>query len=284
MATHSGARPAGEADATLGTDGTTCCGDHVEISTSGGTDAARSTLLELVAGEARPTPPDRPWVLLNMVSSADGASAGVEGRSASLSGDGDRALFHALRSISDVILAGATTVRAENYGPARRPEDVEELRRRRGQAPVPRLAVVTASLRLDPSARLFAEDTGAGQPIVLTGTAAASEHPDRIAALRTVADVHQLGSTGVDWSAALRLLHRDYSARTLLVEGGPTVNAQLLELDLVDELCLTISPLLVGGSAQRIVASVPAIAPTDLTLDRAFEDDGFLLLRYLRRR
>ncbi|MGH9210025.1 MAG: dihydrofolate reductase family protein [Acidimicrobiales bacterium] len=257
----------------------------MEISTSEGVDAdVPGQLLRLVAREDRPPPPDRPWVVLNMVCSADGAAAGVEGRSASLSGDADRHLFHALRSVSDIILAGASTVRAENYGAARLVAGAESLRAEQGQAPLPRLAVVTGSLRLDPAARLFQEAPPESRPIVLTSTDASTGAPERSTALASVADVRNVGTTALDWTAALRLLRRDYDARMLLVEGGPTVNAQLVEHDLVDELCLTISPLLVGGSAQRILASLPAVAPRPIVLDRVFEDRGFLLLRYLRRR
>jgi riboflavin biosynthesis pyrimidine reductase len=260
---------------TLRADGATPCGDGVEIS---------DDLVRMVALEDRPAPPDRPWVVANMVCSADGAATGVEGRSASLSGPADRALFLALRSIADVILAGASTVRAENYGAPLVVAGADAVRSARDQAPIPRLAVPTASLRLDPDARLFREARPGNRPIVLTSTHAAATAPERLAALTEVADVRPVGEAGVDWAAATRLLREEYAARMLLVEGGPTINAQLVDLDLVDELCLTVSPLLLGGAAQRILADVPAMEPRALRLDRVLEDEGFLLLRYLRRR
>src|SRR3954452_15153851 len=81
-------------------------------------------------------PPDRPFVRINMISSLDGAIA-VNGRSGLLGGPGDRQVFHALRSLADVILVGAGTARAEGYGPARIDPDAQERRRARGQHPVP---------------------------------------------------------------------------------------------------------------------------------------------------
>lgn len=241
-------------------------------------------LLALVAEEPRPTPPDRPWVVLNMVASVDGASAGTDGRSGSLSGPDDRALFAALRAVADVVLAGASTVRVENYGAPRLPEGAAELRATRGQSSLPRLAVVSASLDLDPRARFFQEPPADQPPIVLTGATAPSRPPARTADLDQVAEVRIVGQQAVDWPAALGLLRADFGAQVLLVEGGPTVNGQLVDLDLVDELCLTVAPQLNAGSARRIVGGVPLAVPHRLSLARALESDGFLLLRYLRDR
>jgi riboflavin biosynthesis pyrimidine reductase len=221
-----------------------------------------------VAAEARPTPPDRPWVLVNMVASVDGASAGGDTKSGSLSGPGDRRLFHALRSIADVVLAGAGTIRAENYGAPR------------GPGPGPRLAVTSGSLALEPTARFFQEPEL--RPIVLTTDEAVRS--GRAEPLLAVAEVRQVGERLVDLGLALRLLREEFATEILLVEGGPTLNGQLFALDLVDELRVTVSPVVVGGGSRRIVADAPLTGQFPLTLASVLEDDGFLFLRYLRDR
>lgn len=222
-----------------------------------------------VAAEARPAPLDRPWVMVNMVASVDGASSGPDAKSAPLSGDADRRLFHALRAVADVVLAGAATVRAENYGAPR------------GDGRVPRLATVSASLALDPDARFFRQPTV--PPIVLTTEQALAEGraDPRLAA---VAEVRAVGHHELDWSAALRLLRTEYDCRTLLVEGGATLNAQLVAADLIDEFRLTVAPMVVGGSSHRVVAPGAPAETRRCTLADLGEEDGFLFLRYLRRR
>jgi riboflavin biosynthesis pyrimidine reductase len=237
-----------------------------------------------VVHERRPPFPDRPWVLANFVSSADGAATGPDERSGTLSGPADKALFQALRAAADVVLAGAGTVRTENYGRPRLTDDQQELRRSQGRPPLPRLAVVSASLRLDPAARFFAEAPADQPPIVLTTAAALSEAPDRAADLAAVAAVHPAGETTVDWGRALRLLHGELGADVVLAEGGPTVIGQLVTADLLDELCLTVAPLVVGGDASRIVAGARPEHAQAQRLDRIFTTDGFLFLRYLRDR
>lgn len=220
-----------------------------------------------------------------MIVSLDGATVGPDGRSGSLSGPADRLVFRALRGLADVILAGARTVRVENYGPPRLAPDVQDARRQRGQAPLPRMALVSGGLRLDPTQRLFSEAPAEQRPIVLTTTEALGAHPGMkpgttVADLADVAELRDCGQRTVDWPRALRRLRQD--ARVLLVEGGPTVNSQLIDADLIDEYYLTVSPTLVGraglGSARPDVAG----APRRLRLGDVLEQDDFLFLRYVR--
>src|SRR5688500_3170791 len=102
----------------------------------------------------RPTPPDRPWVLLDMVASVDGRIS-LGGRVGALSTPPDKALFRHLRCLSDVVLVGAQTVRAESYGPVRCEDHHLSRRAERAQAPQPRLCIVSRSLDLDPASRVF---------------------------------------------------------------------------------------------------------------------------------
>lgn len=221
-----------------------------------------------------PTGVGRPGLRLNMVASVDGAVA-VEGRSGGLSSPADQALFLDLRSVADVVLVGAGTVRAERYGPPRLTEDAVAARERRGQQPLPPLAVVTRSLDLDWSSSLFARPTA--RPIVITVEDAPA---DGLRRAREVADVLVAGEGTVDLAAAFAELGRR-GARTALCEGGPSLNGLLAAAGLVDELCLTLTPLLTAGMAGRIVAgSLPS--PQGMSVASICEEDGFLFLRYRR--
>jgi len=216
---------------------------------------------------------DRPWVAVNMVTSADGAIA-VEGRTKALGGDADRHLFHHLRSLADVILVGAQTVRAERYGPPRATDAQLEARRARGQTDYPRLAIVTRRLDLDFGARLFTEPTS--RPIVIVPSEADAA---RVATAAPLADVLVAGEASVDLAEALGRLDAGF----VLCEGGPTLNGELARAGLVDELCLTISPQLVGGVTHGILG--PARLPQARALDLVgtVEHEGSLFLRYRRR-
>ena len=239
-------------------------------------DITADSLPGLVAAELRPAPEDRPWTVVNMVASIDGATT-VDGRSGGLGGPADLAMFRALRELPDAILAGAGTVRTEDYGPVRTSDEGRARRRARGQSEVPRLVVVSASLHLDPAARLFSDP--AQRPILVTCDATPDDRRRRLA---EVADVLVAGDATVDLREAMRAL-RDIGAEVVLCEGGPSINAQLLDADLVDEWCQTISPVLSTGPSGRGTAA-PADGPVrGLALRRVIvDDDGVVLLRYAR--
>lgn len=217
---------------------------------------------------------DRPWVFVNMVASVDGATA-VGGVSEALGGAADRHVFLALRSMADGILAGASTVRAEGYGPAKVRPEFRAARAARGQAALPRIAVCSRSLDLDWASPLFTQSEQ--RPFVL---APAGADPQRLAAAGEVAEVIATGDHEVDLSAALSRL-RGAGIGALLCEGGPTLNGQLLEQGLVDELCLTISPTLAGRGSQGIVGDPALPGMAHLELVHVLEEDGSLFLRYL---
>ena len=213
--------------------------------------------------------------MVNMIASVDGAAA-VEGTSGGLGGPGDRALFHQLRGIADVILVASGTARAESYGPARPSEAVRRARRARGQLEVPPIAVITGSLELDYTAPLFAEATT--DPIVITG---AEADPGRLAEARAHADVIALGGRRPDLRAALGELRRR-GHRLALLEGGPSMNRVFFAEGFVDELNLSLAPALVAGDPIRIITGEPFDGPLALTLDQVVQDESYLFLRYLR--
>jgi riboflavin biosynthesis pyrimidine reductase len=214
---------------------------------------------------------------LGMISSVDGG-ASVEGRTEQLGGPGDRIAFSRLREACDVILVGAETVRAEGYGPPVGDEARRRRRRARGLAAVPQLAIVSGSLRLDPSARVFSE--APSPPLVLTTRAGADGAPSE---LQAVAEIVATGSTAVELRRAVDLLAQR-GLRRVLCEGGPSLAAQLIAADLVDELFLTLHPVALAGRAPRIVQGVEADLPRRLVLSELREHEGELLLRYRRDR
>ncbi|MGH3655453.1 MAG: pyrimidine reductase family protein [Micromonosporaceae bacterium] len=221
-------------------------------------------------------PRDRaqPWLRVNFVSSADGAVA-LDGRSAGLSSGADKRVFGILRMHCDVLLVGAGTVRDESYGPLQVDPRRRAWRRDAGLAEWPTLAVVSGRLGITPEHPALAE--APVRPIVITHQ---RSPVDRREALTAVADVVTVGESEVDLPAARRAL-ADRGLRQVLCEGGPHLLAALLAADQVDELCLTISPLLTGPGEGRIVAG-PATPPRRLRLAGAIEADGNLVLRYTR--
>jgi len=229
---------------------------------------------------AYPAASPAPWMRANMIESIDGAGS-LSGRSGGLSGDADRLVFAVLRSLADVILVGAGTARAEKYRPVREKEIWPRLRAQR-QQPTPPIAVVTRALNLDLDSPLVSGASGGARTIVLTTEAAPS---DRRKAAAAHADVVVTGADMVAPSAIVKeLAARGY--RNVLVEGGPMLLRQIVDAGLLDELCLTFSPVLEGGTAGRILS--PPDAPAGdgmvarLGLADVLEDDGSLLCRYVR--
>lgn len=216
-----------------------------------------------------------PHVRVNMVSSLDGAAA-IEGRVGTLSGEADAALLHELRSLCDVLVVGAGTIRAEGYGPLRVSEEQQQRRVAVGQSPVPRLAVLTRSLDLDLAARVFTE--ASARPLVVTTSRAPAERREEAAA---VADVVVAGETEVDLAGTVAELAGRGMPR-ILSEGGPHVLGSLYAADLVDELCLAVSPVVTGGEAVRITSGPLLAPPRPMHLGHVLERDEFLFLRYTR--
>ena len=214
------------------------------------------------AGDRAPHEDGRPWVLANMVCSADGAAT-LTGRSGGLSSPADRDLFHRLRGLADLVIVGASTVRAEGYGPAR------------GDDPPP-IAVVSGSLALDWGSRFFAE--ARARPLVVTS---ATADPARVAEAEAVADVVVAGEQRVEPGRALAAF-AERGHRVVLCEGGPSLLAEIAAADCLDELCLSLAPLLAGGTSPRILAGPLPDAPVRLRIASLLEDDGMLFLRYLR--
>ncbi|MGW4365788.1 pyrimidine reductase family protein [Nocardia takedensis] len=228
---------------------------------------------------AYPEPLTTPWIRVNFVSSVDGAM--TDGSTVgALATPSDKTVFTVLRHLADAILVGAGTVRAENYGGAGGDARVRSWRTARGLAAVPPVVIVSATARIEPTARVVA---GASRkPIVITSSVAES---DRIAGLRDagVEVVRCAGDTigGTDIRAVLA----ERGMMRVLCEGGPALLGQLLDDDVVDELCLTTAPVAVGGPAGRIARGPDAVRrpmrPAHILYD---SEDATVLTRWVRDR
>lgn len=225
----------------------------------------------------RPEAPLRPYLLLNMVSTADGRAT-LGGRSGPLGNRADRELFHGLRTAVDAVMAGAGTVRTERYRRLVRDEHARQRRRDRGLAEEPLACIVSGRLDLPADIPILA-DPGAHVAIV-TPSAASLPVSDgaRIDYVRAASDGL------LDLPAAMAQLRERFGVRTVLCEGGPHLNSQLLAAGLVDELFLSLSPKLAGGDptgeALRIVSGPDFEEPLELELIAALEQDSHLFLRY----
>ena len=212
----------------------------------------------------------RPWVRTNFVASVDGAVQDVRGVSGDLGGEPDLAVFRVLRSLSDVVLVGAGTARAEGYKPILADASHEQLRE--GRQRVPLLALVSRSLDIP-------------EVLVAPGTMVITTESSPAQARHELAqsiDVVVAGDSEIDWPAVLD----SFAARGLnrvLCEGGPELHGSLVERDLVDEACVTVAPHLIGGPAKRVTEGASAV-DRPLRLGHVFQDDQVLLTRWVRDR
>ncbi|MGW2630920.1 dihydrofolate reductase family protein [Streptomyces chattanoogensis] len=217
------------------------------------------------------------WLRANMVSSMDGA-AHHEGRSQPLSSAADMRIFGVLRGLADAVVVGAETVRQEGYRPARAREAFAARRAAAGQGPAPAIAVVTAGLGLDFSLPLF---TAPLVPtLVLTGAGAPA---DRVNEARAAGvEVLFAGEgLGVDPARVAAVLAERGHTR-LLTEGGPSLLGQFAAAGVLDEMCLSLAPVVAVGGAPRIMNGPAVAVPERFVLASVLEEAGFLFTRYRR--
>jgi riboflavin biosynthesis pyrimidine reductase len=215
----------------------------------------------------------RPSVRLNMIVSVDGGTS-WDGVSGALGGSADKALFNVLRSLTDIVLVASGTMRGEHYGPAVLELSIQSRRLENGQTAVPKIAVVSHTCQFDWTTPFFT--SAAERPIVITVSSAAGA--DRARASE-VAEVIIAGETDVDLPRAIAELG-SRGAKSVLAEGGPTLNGELAKAHLLDELCVTLSPLLASGDAKRIIVGSALENLEPLDLRSICEEDNYLFLRY----
>ncbi|MGV8977439.1 MAG: dihydrofolate reductase family protein [Cellulomonas sp.] len=225
---------------------------------------------------AHPMPPAgrSAWVRANMVSTVDGGATGPDHVSGSINNAPDHRVFDVLRAAADVVVIGAGTARAERYRSLSVTDALAGARAARGQPTRLELAIVSASGALPPEVLL-----GDHLPLVLTVSSSPA-----LPALRNKLGAEQVieaGETAVDIERALSALAERGLVR-VLTEGGPHLLAQLVASDAVDDLCLTTSPLVVGGLAARILDAEAWLSPPRAaTLAHLLHSDGVLLARWL---
>lgn len=253
------------------------------------TDAVRFRLLAgqeslddqgLDALYAYPEDLTRPTVRANAIASLDGAAT-TAGTSGGLGGAGDRWLFAVQRELADVIVVGAGTARAENYGGVRMPAAQRRRRRARGQSGVPPIALVTRSGLLDRDMPVLTG--GEVPPLVVTCSASAATARDRVGTATEVLDCSGSDPDRVDLAVLLDRLG-SLGLLRVLTEGGPSLLGAFLAQDLLDEMCLTTAPMMAGGQSVRIASggaeSLRWMRPVHVLTD----DDGNLYTRYVRLR
>jgi riboflavin-specific deaminase-like protein len=216
----------------------------------------------------------RPYVICNFVSSADG-KATASGRTSALGGEADRAVFHLLRAQADAILAGTGTLRIERYGPLVRSAELTEIRAREGRGPQPLAVVISRSGHVPFEIPLFADP----ETRVALYAPAGTLIPDDCAAQVLL---HELEEPERPLPQVLRSLRQEHDVSCLLCEGGPILFDAMLIEGVVDELFLTLAPTLVGGAELGITAGGRLEQAVALRMVWAVELEGQLFLRYAR--
>jgi riboflavin biosynthesis pyrimidine reductase len=221
---------------------------------------------------------NRVWLRANFIASLDGGAT-VGGTTGRLGGPGDRAVFNLLRELADVILVGAGTVRAEDYSGARLTIAQRQGRQARGQSEVPQLAIVTKSGRLDRDMPVFTRTEV--PPLVCTCTAVADQIRSGLGGLADVIECSVDDPARVDEALVLAAL-ADRGLHRVLTEGGPMLFNSFVVRGMLDELCLTIAPSLVGGQGDRIAAGRGQVLTGMRAAHILTDDDGYLYTRYVK--
>jgi riboflavin biosynthesis pyrimidine reductase len=240
-------------------------------------DAPTADLGDDDVRDAYPWPAGKPWVRAMMVTTLDGAAAGPDGLSGSISSEVDKAVFNAVRRLAGAVLVGAGTIRAEGYGPMRaKPEDAAS-RESAGLAPAPVLAIVSGSLDLDFEGEMFRESTV--RPIVITGSGGEGPDEQALARAREHSDLVVVDEERPTAATVLRVL-AERGLDHVVCEGGPTLLASLVDADLLDEADITVSPTFAGTAQTPRTSGLEAVA--GFRLEHVLQAESFLMCRYLK--
>ncbi|OBK49596.1 pyrimidine reductase family protein [Mycobacterium kubicae] len=221
---------------------------------------------------------DGTWVRANFIASLDGGAT-VDGTSGAMGDAADRLIFNTLRGLADVIVVGAGTVRTEGYSGAHLGVVERQQRQARQQPEVPPLAIVTKTGLLDRDLPGFTRTEV--PPLVLTCTAALAETRRRLGGSAEAIDCSGDDPGRVDERLVLSTLERR-GLRRVLTEGGPMLLGALVDRDLLDELCLTVAPCLVGGRSRRIVTGSGQLMTRMRCAHVLTNDAGYLYTRYVK--
>jgi riboflavin biosynthesis pyrimidine reductase len=231
---------------------------------------------DLVELYRHPVPEGRGWVRSSFVMSLDGSVQGPDGRSGSINTESDHHVFALQRALADAILVGANTVRLEGY----RAVDLEpwqlEIREQEGLAPYPMLVIISATADLDPVIATPAEGVGGAVMIITTPGKSA----DDLGPLRD-AGITVLEAEGTLDMAQIVDQLAGGGFQRLLCEGGPRLHNDLHAAGVMDEVCLTLAPVVVGGQGSRSTSGAALPVPSHFQLHHAmYGDDGALFTDY----
>lgn len=221
------------------------------------------------------------WLRSNFVTSLDGSIQGANGRSGGINAASDHFIFALHRAHADAIVVGAQTVRAEGYRAVDLAPWQRAIRDTEGLAPFPLLVIITRSLDVNPAiAAHGSKEVGPVLAITTSGKTAEQLAPFTDAGIEVV----QLDGGDVDMVAAMDHLAAG-GYRRVLCEGGSHLHRDLLAADLVDEMSLTLAPMVVGGAGRRTTAGAAIVNEPSFQLNLALlADDGTLFTNYLRAR
>jgi riboflavin biosynthesis pyrimidine reductase len=226
--------------------------------------------VDVAADLPGPVPDDRPFVCLNMISTADGRAT-IKGRAGHIANRADYELFHATRARMDGIMVGAETIRVESYGRTINSAEARERRVREGLPADAVTVLVTRSANLPADVGLLraVENT----VIVLTPSEDAELPAEAAATAHYVREA--------DMATGLQRVREEFGIRSLVCEGGPNLNATLLPAGLIDELHLVYAPKLAGGADPLTILTGSELDPAiDLELVTLHESGGYLFSRY----
>ncbi|MGK2881317.1 MAG: pyrimidine reductase family protein [Mycobacterium sp.] len=228
---------------------------------------------------AHPAPASGCWVRANYITSLDGGAT-LDGTSGGLGSEGDRAVFNLMRELADVVVVGAGTVRSENYSGVQLNARQRQQRAERSQSEVPPVAVVTASGRIEHDAHLFTRTDV--RPVVFTSADACTRVSGQLGACAEVVAASSGDHSSVDEARVLSIL-ADRGLSRVLCEGGPTLLGAFLGKDLIDDLCLTLAPAVVGGLAGRVAKGTAGRLARMRRVHLLGDDADYLYARYVRR-
>jgi riboflavin biosynthesis pyrimidine reductase len=237
--------------------------------------------MEMLSGPAAGSPvdlaaayawPEGAWTRAMMLTTLDGAIAGADGLSGSISSATDRLIFSEVRRLADAVLVGAGTIRAERYNPMKAKPEYQEARAAAGLQPASVVVIVSRSLELPWQDPLFHESSQ--QPIVLTTTHDSSSHELKRA--QAHADVHQIPD--LEARTIIGAMHARGLSR-IVCEGGPSLLTQMAAADLVDEYDITLAPILAGNGHGIVNGPLGDIKR--LQLAHAITDEGFVFTKYV---
>lgn len=223
-----------------------------------------------------PQPPERPFVGVNMVTSIDGR-AQLAGTAEGLSGRADRRLMQLYRAATDAVATGVGTLRADDFH-SRLAGDLADRRAATGRDPQP-VAVLMAGSRAIPTDRGWFAGASDQRRIVVVGAGSPHAGPGSSAPLPGVETWSAPDPVPTPEWMLSRLA--DEGIASLVLEGGPTLNAAFLASDAIDELYWTIGARLVGAAALPMVGPPPGpAAPREARLVSVHRSGDELFLRY----